>query len=493
MRTLPVLALALLWWGGTHAEPPVAPDPHLTWRDDRGQILWSTPLVVNVDGDSRPTPLEIGQRRSLLPPLDLDPLEGEATHTSDFAGKVLVLDFWASGCGPCAESLPWLQTFHEATKERGFEVLTVNMQEPDDVARQFLWALNVRLPVVRYTPAMHEALDIETLPTVMVVDRSGRIRARIDGYKPGVSEQVARLVDELLEDQPARIQPLAAVLEGEGRLEALWAGPLPATLEGLTVVQGDDGPIVLAAANQEVFGFSADGRAQLRKRVGPGAERLHATADATDGPLVFGYRTVGTHVVRIPLGEAPVERLDTGTHVLDLSFQPAAGERPAQLLLATVDGLARMGLDGEINERRERPDPVWQISTGEATVALEEGGRLIWLDGDLDVTREIEVGSTDRILVRADHTAGAGLAPAVVEAAVAAPFLDGGRDQIAVAVAGGLLLLDAESGRALWRAVWPGIADLAAADLDGDGRFELLVGSGSRIVALGAGSGTPMQ
>ena len=77
--------------------------------------------------------------------------------------------------------------------------------------------------------------------------------------------------------------------------------------------------------------------------------------------------------------------------------------------------------------------------------------------------------------------------PEELVASVAGRFTRAGGVEIAVATADMLIVLDATSGRERFRASWPGLTSLARGDLDGDGYDELLVGSGRRVTALGAG------
>jgi len=488
MRTLATLALAALPWLAAQAGTPGAEAPRLTWYDAEGRAAWSRPLELAA-GDGKATPLVIGPARSALPTLELDFLDGEQLSTDDYRGKVLLVDFWASWCGPCAESLPWLQAFHREMDEQGVELLTVNMKEPDDIARQFLWALNVDPPVARYSDAMDAALRISSLPTLLVVDQRGLIRSRIEAYGPGIYEKIRALTARLLEEDAPERPPVAQVVRGAGRIEALWAGPLPATVEGLATVETDKGPLVLGTARQEIFGFSADGEASLRKPTALGAERLRAI-DGNDDAVAFGYRPVGTHVVRIPLADGRPQRIDTATHVLDIALDPGDDERPARLLLGTLDGIAIMDGEGRIEERREGA-AVRQLAAGDGVVLLEKGGRLVRLDPGWEPLWQVEAGAEARRLIASSAGGGVGVAPGAVKVGVTGRFLEGDGEQVAVAIEGGLLLLDAADGRPLWAALWPEIHELAVADLDGDGRSELLVAARRRLVALGAVKPSP--
>jgi len=110
---------------------------------------------------------------------------------SDFRGKVVYVDFWASWCGPCRKSLPFLDSVRNELKGKGFEVLAINLDEDVKTAREFLKQYPVSYPTLHdaegKTP---DAFGLRGMPTSYLIDRNGNIRLIHQGFKPSDSEKI---------------------------------------------------------------------------------------------------------------------------------------------------------------------------------------------------------------------------------------------------------------------------------------------------------------
>jgi cytochrome c biogenesis protein CcmG/thiol:disulfide interchange protein DsbE len=122
-------------------------------------------------------------RRVPAPALTLAPLDTEApTSLSDYRGKVVVLNFWASWCGPCKVESPLLQRWHERLAKQGGLVLGVDVQDIDGDARAFVDEFGLTYPMLRDGPGdLRDDFGILGLPETFVVDRQGRIAAVVRG------------------------------------------------------------------------------------------------------------------------------------------------------------------------------------------------------------------------------------------------------------------------------------------------------------------------
>ena len=102
---------------------------------------------------------------------------GKLVHLADYRGKVVVLDFWATWCGPCNVEIPWFMEFQRKYKDRGFEVLGVSMDDDGWKAiTPFVEKRKINYRVVLGDDKTGDLYGgLEALPTTFVIDRYGRI------------------------------------------------------------------------------------------------------------------------------------------------------------------------------------------------------------------------------------------------------------------------------------------------------------------------------
>ena len=173
----------------------------LIWVGDDGQVSWQVPL-------EGPAPLEGSDLLASpwfppIPDVRVPLLDGGDFSVASARGSVVLIDFWASWCTPCLAELPQLQTLYDAERDRGLVAIAINSQESDTTIRATVEAIGLKLPIGKYDSAVGQAFRVRSLPTVILVDRQGRMRARWDGYVPGLEQNIARQTRDLLGDDPA--------------------------------------------------------------------------------------------------------------------------------------------------------------------------------------------------------------------------------------------------------------------------------------------------
>ncbi len=121
--------------------------------------------------------------RDPAPDFTLKDIEGRDVRLSDYEGKVVLLNFWATWCGPCKIEMPWFVEFQQKYKDRGFSVIAVSMDEEGwDVVRPFLDDLKPNFPVVIGNDEMGDEFGgVVALPTTFIIDKEGKIASSHQG------------------------------------------------------------------------------------------------------------------------------------------------------------------------------------------------------------------------------------------------------------------------------------------------------------------------
>jgi peroxiredoxin len=137
--------------------------------------------------------------RKVAPEFTLKDAAGKEVHLSDFKGKVVLLDFWATWCGPCNIEIPWFKDFERKYKDRGFEVLGVSMDDDGWAAiNPFVAAKQINYRVLLgddRTGNLYGGMD--ALPTTFIIDRDGRVASVHVGLsgKKEFEDAIEKLLD----------------------------------------------------------------------------------------------------------------------------------------------------------------------------------------------------------------------------------------------------------------------------------------------------------
>jgi len=134
------------------------------------------------------------------PPVELTFLGGESGSLSSMKGKVVVLDFWASWCGPCVKGLP---VVNQVVKEFGDEkvaFIAINQGEPEPKIRTFLSNSNLKDLVVGLDPknVIGQAFQVQGIPQTVVIDRTGHIHSVHVGFSQDLAQRLKKEITGLL-------------------------------------------------------------------------------------------------------------------------------------------------------------------------------------------------------------------------------------------------------------------------------------------------------
>lgn len=118
----------------------------------------------------------------MAPDFTLTDINGAKLSLSDYKGKVVLLDFWASWCGPCRIEIPWFVQMQDKYRDQGFAVLGVAMQDTPDSVGSFYQHFHLNYPVALGNAQLAALYGgIYGLPTSFVIGRDGRIYAEHSG------------------------------------------------------------------------------------------------------------------------------------------------------------------------------------------------------------------------------------------------------------------------------------------------------------------------
>ncbi len=169
------------------------------------KIIVGLLILVTVFGVRVDAAPQIGQ---VAPDFECVTADGQTVRLSDYRGKVVVLDFWASWCGPCREEMPFLVDLYRENREKGFEVLGINIDNKKKNMEKFLTkledrpAFSILLDNEKKVAALYE---IETMPTTIFIDPQGIIRYWHHGFTKSHKKEYREELHLLLNPDKRRV------------------------------------------------------------------------------------------------------------------------------------------------------------------------------------------------------------------------------------------------------------------------------------------------
>ena len=139
--------------------------------------------------------------REDAPDFTLKSLEGSNLRLEEYRGQVVLINFWASWCGPCRQEMPLLDRLHHRYEDTGFAVLGVNVEGEVAPAQEIVDKTNVTFPIlIDDGQKVSDMYNLQAMPTTVVVDRDGVIRYIHPGYKPGDEAKYVEVVKKLIRE-----------------------------------------------------------------------------------------------------------------------------------------------------------------------------------------------------------------------------------------------------------------------------------------------------
>ena len=142
-----------------------------------------------------------GMEGQQAPDFALKSSTGENLRLSEYRGDVVMINFWATWCGPCRQEMPLLDELYQRYERVGFNLLGVNIDDDSRRAMQMIDELGVNFPVLFDSrKEVSKLYEVEAMPVTVLVDREGNVRYVHHGYKPGYEEKYLDQVRSLLRE-----------------------------------------------------------------------------------------------------------------------------------------------------------------------------------------------------------------------------------------------------------------------------------------------------
>jgi thiol-disulfide isomerase/thioredoxin len=120
------------------------------------------------------------------PQFQLHSLAGTSVNLAQYKGQVVMINFWASWCGPCRQEMPILEKLHAKYQPMGFTMIGVNVEPDSKLAVDWLKGTPVSFPILFDTKSeVSKLYQVAGMPSTVIVDRKGNLRWLHRGYKPG--------------------------------------------------------------------------------------------------------------------------------------------------------------------------------------------------------------------------------------------------------------------------------------------------------------------
>jgi peroxiredoxin len=463
--------------------------PDLRWPDGRvgdlgGELYWRKALVtallragrreealeparaLSLANDLGPLAAELGLTAAAVhqswaaslpasPEIRLRTLAGEDWSLEAHRGRVVVLAFWATWCGPCKEELPELMKLWSGLKDQGLDVLAVSVDASEAGLGGWVERLGLGFPVAHH-PALGEQMGVSAIPALRVLSRDGAVIYEARGYSPAGVARLREVVERALAQKPGGSE--IAVAGGRARASLRRFVPL-AGATGLSTLGGKV-TVGVRRAGPALYSLSGEGELE--------ADMAGVEAGNPDlmgwlgGPV--GAERGGLWLRAWDEGGSPRWLRSTSSPIRDMVVLGT------QIAVATEDGqVLRIGSDGALLSAQPWSVTDLEPEVGDGLLGLGSEGLRRWAAAEPGPGPAQELPGALRL------ASGGVVATRAAEQLVCGRF---GQDQSQRCIAwrgdNRVVGLDAE-GRAAFVLQLRGPGSLAVGDAEGDGHDELYV------------------
>jgi peroxiredoxin len=146
-------------------------------------------------------PVLAGDPSGPAPQFALAAKGGNTVSLAQYKGQVVMLNFWASWCGPCRQEMPLLENIYKQYRKSGFTLIGVNVEPDSKAADKWLEQTPVTFPVIYDKEStVSKSYDVSGMPSTVIIDRKGNIRVLHRGYKPGDENEYLDSIRKLIRE-----------------------------------------------------------------------------------------------------------------------------------------------------------------------------------------------------------------------------------------------------------------------------------------------------
>jgi thiol-disulfide isomerase/thioredoxin len=159
-----------------------------------GLLLILSALMLSTCTRPPSAPLQIG---SPAPKFTLPDLNGREVSLDQFKGKIVMLDFWATWCGPCRMTMPLLENLEKEYRD-SMILLAINLQEPRNAVREYVQKQNINSQVLLDEKgSVGEMYGTDSIPMQVLIDKQGIVRHIQIGFSPRMASQLRSEIESL--------------------------------------------------------------------------------------------------------------------------------------------------------------------------------------------------------------------------------------------------------------------------------------------------------
>lgn len=136
--------------------------------------------------------------KGAAPDFVLKDTRGKAVRLSDYKGKVVLLEFWATWCPPCKLTIPDLNELHEKYKGKDFALLSVSIDDPLSTLKPFIEEYGIKFTVLVNDKHIERLYGIINIPATFLIDKTGNIASKHLGYVPDTADMLSKEIEDLL-------------------------------------------------------------------------------------------------------------------------------------------------------------------------------------------------------------------------------------------------------------------------------------------------------